>query len=173
MRWIACTIVISLAACGGSGEGNKAATKAASLAAGQWELTSEAAAGSDSAAPANGQAAAPAVESVCVGSGRPPTEMFSGAGYDCSYDNYYARNGRLNMTMNCRRDGSDVMLSGSATGEFGTDSIEYERDIRNTLPGQDRVRIAARVTGRRTGDCSPEAAAGNSSAGNASADAPD
>lgn len=161
MRWMACTSLIVLAACGGgAGEENKAATKAASLAPGQWELTSEVTAFSKIDQGATPQINTPvgtrATESVCVSEGRPPAALFAGAGYDCRYDIYYARNGRLNTTMICRREGLSGSIATSADGNFGTDTIEYTRDMRTSLSGDGDVQIAARVTGRRTGECTPE-----------------
>jgi len=166
MRWIACTIVVSLAACGGAAE-QKAATKAASVAAGQWELTSEVTAFSkaDAGPPAiDTPVGTRATETVCATAGRPPAELFSGAAYDCRYDNYYARNGRLNATMICRREGLQGNIPLTADGDFTADTLEYSRDIRTSLSGNGDVQITQRVTGRRTGDCTPEPAGGNSSA---------
>lgn len=166
MRWIACTSLLILAACGGAAEQNKAATKAATLATGQWELTSEVTAfnKADQGTPQiNTPVGTRATESVCLGSGRPPPELFAGQGYDCRYDNYYARNGRMNVTMMCRREGLSGNIPTTADGRFEADSMEYTRDIRTALSGDGDVQITARVTGRRTGECTPEAPAGNES----------
>jgi len=169
MRSIACIAVVALAGCGGGGgEENKAATsRPANIAAGQYELVSEVTAyrvvdGT------TGQIAAPVgtrtTESVCVGSGRPPTTLFSGAGYHCQYDNYYVRRGRINVTMACWRDGLSGNIPMIVDGPFTADTIEYVREIRTSLDGPGDVEISAHVNGRRTGDCTPapaEAAPGN------------
>ncbi len=170
MRWIACTTILILAACGGAAEQNKAATKAANIAAGQWELTSEVTAfnKADQGTPRiNTPVGTRATETVCAGADRPPAELFGGPDYDCRYDNYYARNGRLNVTLMCRREGLTGNISATASGDFTADSVEYERDIATSLAGDGDVRITSRVTGRRTGDCAPEAPAGNESGNSA------
>lgn len=159
--------VLVVAACGGGGgeQKNAARPKAPSLAAGQWELTSEVTA-LDSLDQGSPRIDTPvgtrATESVCVGAGRPPTAFFAGEGYRCSYDNYYVRGGRANVTMRCSREGLSGQIAIMADGRFEADSIEYDREIRTVLSTDGDVRVAARVTGRRTGACAAEAEAGNS-----------
>ena len=170
-RIIACTCVLVVVACGSGGsEQNKSATRAATLAEGQWQLTSEVTAfnKADQGTPQiDTPVGTRATESVCLGAGRPPPELFAGQGYDCTYDSYYARNGRLNVTMICRREGLSGNIPTTADGRFEADSMEYTRDIRTALAGDGDVQITSRVTGRRTGDCTPEAPAGNESGNSA------
>lgn len=172
MRWIACMTVMILAACGGAAEQNKAATKAATLATGQWELTAEVTAfnKADQGTPQiNTPVGTRTTETVCVGEGRPPEALFAGAGYRCSYDGFYVRNGRLNVTMICRREGLSGSIPTTADGEFEADSLEYRRDMRTALSGDGDVQITQQVTGRRTGDCTPAPEGDNASAGNTAA----
>ena len=167
MRRIACTMVLILAACGGGGTEKKAATKAASLAAGQWQLTAEVTAfrKADQGPPQlNTPVGTRTTESVCVGAGRPPATLFSGADYECRYGNYYARRGRMNVTMLCRREGLTGDIPITSDGTFQADSLEYVRDLRTSLSGSGDVQITSRVTGRRTGECPPEPAGDNASA---------
>jgi hypothetical protein len=168
MRWIACTTLLMVAACGGATEQNNAATKAATLVAGQWELTSEVTA-FNKADPGTPQiittVGTRATESVCAPADRPPAELFGGPDYDCRYNNYYARNGRLNVTLMCGREGLQGNISVTASGDFETDSLDFERDVSTSLAGEGDVRITSRVTGRRTGDCTPEAPEGNGNGG--------
>ena len=169
MRALALIPLLAAAACGGGGEAEKeeAKAKAATIAAGQWELTSEVTAfqNVDGGTP---QIDAPVgtrtTETVCVGEGRPPSELFSGEGYRCSYDNYYVRNGRLSVTLLCRREDLSGSIPMTTDGRFEEDTLEYSRDVRTALSGPGDVQITASVTGRRTGDCPPEAADGNQSA---------
>jgi hypothetical protein len=167
MRWIVCTtVVIILTACGGAEE-NKAATKAASLPTGQWALTAEVTTftKADQGTPQiDTPVGTRTTESVCVGAGRPPEALFAGAGYDCTYDSFYARNGRMNVTMICRREGLNGSIPTTADGQFQADSLEYTRDMRTALSGDGDVQIRQRVTGRRTGDCTPAPAESNASA---------
>jgi Protein of unknown function (DUF3617) len=169
MRWIAIIPVLVVAACGGAAEENKIAAKAQRLTPGLWELSSEVTAFAkvDAGPPAiDTPVGTRATESVCVtGSARPRTAFFAGEGYQCRYDNFYARNGRMNVTMICGREGLSGSIPLTADGTFEAESVTYTRDIRTSLAGDGDVQITARVTGRRTGECPPEAAGDNESAG--------
>ena len=70
----------------------------------------------------------------------------------------------MNATMMCRREGLQGNIPLTADGEFTADTLEYSRDIRTSLSGDGDVQITQRVTGRRTGECTPEPAGGNASA---------
>ena len=173
MRWIVCFSLFAVAACGGGGSGageNKAGTaRADAIAAGQWELTSEVTAFHTVDQGSNPQLNMPvgtrATDTVCVGAGQPPAKLFSGGGFDCRYDSFYGRRGRMNATMLCTREGLNGNIPVTADGQFGADSLEYTREIRTSLAGAGDVQITARVTGRRTGECTPGAEGGNQSAG--------
>jgi hypothetical protein len=168
MRFLALIPLLSLAACGGGeAEQNKTAAVAARPAAGQWELTSEVTAfrTTDSGAPKiNTPVGTRATESVCVGAGQQvPTAAFSGENYRCNYDNYYVRNGRINVTMQCARDDLEGAVPMTADGTFEENSFEYNRNLRTVLTTDGDVEITTRVTARRTGECAPEPEDGNQS----------
>lgn len=166
MRTLVLIPLLLVGACGGGGETaqNKAVTAPpARIAAGQWELTSEVTAfRTEDAGPPkiNTPVGTRATESVCVGPGaQAPTELFSGAGFNCQHGNYYARNGRLNVTLNCRREGLAGPIPVTVSGTFQGEALEYERSLRTILTSEGDVAIDSRVTGRRTGDCTPPDAA--------------
>ena len=164
MRWIACFCVLVLAACGGAAEQNKSTAKAQQIEPGLWQMTSEVTAFSkaDAGPPAiDTPVGTRATEAVCVGEGRPPAGLFGGADYDCRYDNYYARNGRVNVTMLCRHDDLSGNIPITADGTFESDSLALTRDIRTSLSGNGDVLITQRVTGRRSGECPPTPAGAN------------
>ena len=161
MRALAFIPLLVLAGCGEAAPENKAApAAAASIAAGQWELTSEVTSfdtADDGAPKINTPAGTRTVENVCVGAeGRPPTALFSGSGYDCEYGTYYVRNGRANVTLDCRRPGLQGSVQLAVDGTVEAEEFEFTRDIRTNLVTDGDVTIAARVTGRRTGDCAAE-----------------
>jgi hypothetical protein len=161
--------LLLVAGCGdGAAEQNVAATKASSLTPGQWELTSEVTAFQtvDQGAPKiEAPVGTRATEQVCVGGGRPPAALFAGEGYRCNFDNYYLRNGRINVTMQCAREDLSGTIPITVDGSFEAESLEYVRELRTVLATDGDVQITARVTGRRTGDCAPEAEGGNASNG--------
>lgn len=170
MRLVLVLPILLVAACGSGEESptNKAAPKAASLAAGQWELTAET--GNvrtlDQGTPKiEATSGARITETVCVGSDtRPPTALFAGAGYQCRYENYYLRNGRINITLSCSREGMQGTIDMSADGSFDGETLQYDRNLRTSLAGDGDVEIDARVTGRRTGQCTPETPVANEAA---------
>ncbi|MGZ8360546.1 MAG: DUF3617 domain-containing protein, partial [Allosphingosinicella sp.] len=100
---------------------------------------------------------------VCVGEGQLPTDLFSGENFQCNYDNYYVRNGRLNVTLQCAREGLSGSVPMTVSGTFEENSLEYERDLRSVLASDGDVQIRSRVTARRTGACTRESDGGNQS----------
>jgi hypothetical protein len=175
MRFMACIPLLFVAACGdGAAEQNIAAPKASSLTPGQWELTSEVTAFQtvDQGAPKiDTPVGTRATELVCVGEGRPPATLFAGEGYRCNVDNYYLRNGRINVTMQCAREELSGAVPITVAGSFEAESLEYVRELRTVLAGDGDVQVTAKVTGRRTGDCPPGAEGDNASNGQEPSDA--
>jgi hypothetical protein len=165
MRIIACvTMLAAIAACGEAESDEKVAPKASSLTPGQWELTSEVTAFEtvdEGEARINTPVGTRATELVCVGAGRPPATLFAGEGYRCNFDNYYLRNGRLNVTLQCAREELSGSVPIAAAGTFEAESLEYERQLRTILSTDGDVELTARVTGRRVGECPPEAEGDN------------
>lgn len=166
MRVIALLPLLFVAACsGGEAPKNETAAAPARIAEGQWELASEVTAFrvvDNGTAAINTPVGTRATQSICVSGDRAPAEFFSGDGFDCSTGAYYARNGRINVTLSCTRDGLSGQIPIGANGTFTADSAEFERSVRTVLAGDGDVELTARVTGRRTGDCT--AAAGDNAA---------
>ena len=141
---IACLLVT---ACGGEAEPVKEESKArlTQLEAGQFTLDSEVTnlSSVDDGAPAiNTPVGTKANQSVCIGgTGRAPTELFSGEGYRCSYNNYYARNGRINAQLNCTRPGLQGEIAMTVDGEFEAGQMSFNRNIRTILAGSGDVPI--------------------------------
>ena len=151
-----------LAACGG-GEGggeateNKAAEVAGALTPGLYEIRSEVTAFDqlDQGQPKiDTPVGTTASEQVCVEPGdRPISNLFTGAEFDCEYHDYYGRNGRLNHTLNCSREGNSGNVGVTVDGTFTADSFEVQRTITTSFVEDGDVRTMATVTGRRVGDC--------------------
>ena len=160
MRIIACIILLgSVAACGGEAEQNVAAPKAQQLTPGQWELATEVTAFQtvDQGEPKiDTPVGTRATELVCVGEGRPPAPLFAGAGFLCNFDNHYMRSGRINVSLQCAREGLSGSIPVTVSGSFEAESLEMTRNLRTVLATDGDVQITQRVTGRRTGECPPE-----------------
>ena len=160
MRFLACIpLLVVVAACGGAAEENVVAPKASSLTPGLWELTSEVTAfqAVDQGAPKiDTPVGTRTTELVCVAEGQAPSTLFSGEGYQCRTDNFYLRGGRINVTMQCAREGLSGSIPMTVDGDFEAESLEYTRELRTVLATDGDVQITTRVTGRRTGECPPE-----------------
>jgi Protein of unknown function (DUF3617) len=160
MRVLAWIPFVLIAGCGEAPE-NKAEPAAAALAPGQWALTSEVTSfrQADQGRPAiDTPVGTRATAGSCAAPGHQlPTEFLAGEGYRCNYGTYYVRNGRVNVTMSCTREGLDGSITMAAEGTFQANGVEFRRTLTTSLPGDGDVAIETRVTGRRTGDCTPEA----------------
>jgi len=162
MRAPALIAFVFVAGCGGAPTENKV-ERAAALAPGQWELTSEVTTfrQADRGRPSiDTPVGTRATASLCVGPGSElPTAFFAGEGYRCAYGTgtYYVRNGRMNVTLTCTREGLTGNITMSADGTFQANSAEFRRNLRTILVSDGDVEIESRVTGRRTGDCTPDA----------------
>ena len=168
MRVLALFGLLIVAGCGETaGTKNEAAPKAANVEPGQWALTSEVTSfeRADEGEPKiNTPVGTRTTENVCVGTGdRLPVELFSGPGYDCDYANYYVRNGRVNVTLNCRREGLSGQIGITVDGRVTEEGLDFSRGVQTSLYSDGDVTIESRVTGRRTGECADPAAgaAGN------------
>ena len=181
MRIAICLILlVAVAACGSQTEQNNATaagpaepneatptnaamtqepeSTAAGIAAGMWELSSEVIA-LQSFDP-NGTEGAPrpgtqTTEMVCVGEGRPPTALFAEEGYQCEYDDYEVREGRITVTMQCAREGLSGPVSITARGSFADNSLRYSREVQTDRNTDGHLQINSGVTARHAGECQP------------------
>jgi hypothetical protein len=162
MRALALIPVLLVAACGEAPAENKAAPAAAAPSPGQWELTTEVTrfTKADQGTPRiDTPAGTRTTARVCVGPGdQLPSAFFAGENFTCTYPTYYVRGGRINLTLNCRREGLSGDIPMTVNGTFTGDSAEYTRNTRTVLVSDGDVEIDARVAARRTGDCTPAAA---------------
>jgi hypothetical protein len=131
----------------------------ATLAPGQWELTSHVTrfTQADQGRPRiDTPVGTRATQSVCVAAGQQlPAALFAGDNFTCSYSAYYVRNGIANATLMCRRAGLNGDISLTSSGHFQADSLDLHRSVRTILSGDGDVLIESDVTGRRTGTCTP------------------
>ena len=174
MRGLMLLPICLVAAC--SGEGEKKAEKAAipaTLPAGQWEATyeTEAIRSTDKTEPAlKGAAGEKETASVCVRDGAAPVELLGGPGYACGSKNSYVRNGRLNVSLQCKRDGIQGDLMMTVSGNYTADTVEATIDTTAYLPGRGDFEMRRKLTARKTGDTCTAPAEGDASnaSGNAS-----
>jgi hypothetical protein len=70
----------------------------------------------------------------------------------------YLSGGNLNASFACTRKGVSGRVGLTVNGSFTADSIEAEQSLSTSLPGEGDVDIVAKLTARRTGDCTAEPA---------------
>lgn len=160
---------LTLAACGGGGEANKATAKADTLQPGQYEVTAAVTSfrAADKGTPKiNTKQGDSTTRSVCVADGAAlPPDLFADDGFTCrNSGDMYARGGTLNVTLQCDVAGQRGSAGYSVTGSFGADSFEAERSLETLFSTDGDVVIASTITGRRTGDCTAAPAAANAGA---------
>ena len=156
-----CLIIVPLclaAACsGGGGEEKKAEETAATMQAGQWEVSSEVTGfrSTDKATPAlkaaiGDKATAPA----CIEGGKedkPPPEMFAGVGYECDYKDRYLRGGRINISLECEREALEGKIQMTVEGTYTGDTFTSTANANSFLSGEGDFAMSTKVSGRRTG----------------------
>jgi hypothetical protein len=167
--------LLLLAACGDGGAAEQAArekaaaaeaTKNLQLSAGQWETTTEV-----TRLTQMDKAPKPAINTpvgskstamVCLDASqtkKPPAALLSGSDlYTCTTDSMYLSGGNLNASLACTRKGVSGRVGLTVNGSFTADSIEAEQSLSTSLPGEGDVDIVAKLTARRTGDCTAEPA---------------
>ena len=165
MRGLAVIPVLLLAACGEAPTENKAGPAAAAPSPGQWELTTEVTRFSEgrSGRAQDQHPGRHAHDRKCLrraGRRAAGRDLLRRADFTCTYPAYYVRGGRINVTLHCSRPGLSGVVPMTVNGTFQADSIEYNRNLRTSLATDGDVEIDTRVTGRRTGACTPEAPAG-------------
>jgi hypothetical protein len=161
MRILALLPLLFVAACGESPTENKAAPAAEAPTPGQWTLASQVTRfrnADQGHARIDTPVGTRATQNLCIAPGaRLPTELFSGDGFTCTYGTYYARAGRVNLTLNCRREGLSGDIPMTVDGTFTADSITLHRNLRTILSGDGDVEIDDDINGHRTGACTPAA----------------
>lgn len=176
MRSLLIMPLLLVAACSGGdggGEGGgekKAEAQAATIEAGQWETSFEVTEhrSVDKTEPALKAAAGDKETATsCVAEAdkaTPPPELFAGPGYTCKYRSSYIRNGRINASLDCTREGIKGQLMLSVDGSYTGTGFEGTVQTTTYLPGNGDFASMRKITGRRIGaSCAAaEPAAGTS-----------
>lgn len=164
LAWTAAAaLAVALGGCGGGGDSagsadNKQDAEApASLTPGEYEVSSEIVSltSTDNSTPATKlKQGETAVVKACVAAdGTPDPALFGEAGDKCKTMNSYARNGRLNIQLNCTREGIVGSVTPSFDGEFTADGFTGDAQGLTYFNAPGDYRYSAKVTAKRTGDC--------------------
>ncbi len=170
MRFIALApLLVVVAACSEGAAPTKQeaeAPAAEQLSAGQWEMTTEVTrlTQRDKGAPAiNMPEGSRSTTSSCVAEAdvkKPQPALFAQEGSECSYRDIYMRGGRLNATLACSRAGLGGTIATNVNGSFTATTFDGDATTETSLSGEGDVRIDAKLTGRRIGDCTAAPAKG-------------
>ena len=97
---------------------------------------------------------------ACIGAdGTPPAELFAAKGNSCAGQNVYARNGRLNMQLDCTRPGAPGKVMSEVNGSFTADSLKGSMTTNSFFQGKGDYELRADLAGRRVGECTAAPAA--------------
>ena len=162
MRKLALASLAVLAACSEGGdpaEKKESAQAALKMQPGQWETTVEVTemTMADKSMPSikGGQKT---TVSSCVTAeqvDKPGAAVFGASKGDCSYDNFYMSNGRLNASMSCKQAGMPGTVNSSIDGRYSADSFEADVTT-SSYTGTADFKMAAKVTGKRVAaTCTP------------------
>ena len=169
MRVIALAPLLVLAACSEGAAPTKEdaeAPRAEQLSAGQWEMTTEVTGLTqrDKGAPAiKTPVGSRSTVSSCVAEAdvkKPQPALFASERSECSYRDFYMSGGRFNATLGCSRAGLGGTIATNVNGSFTATTFEGNATSETSLSGGGDVRIDAKLTGRRTGDCTAAPAKG-------------
>jgi hypothetical protein len=177
-------ICLAAAACSGGDEANNQSAAAPPvLPAGMWQTQFEVTKfySPDKTTPAlKAKTGDKEQDSTCIPASQSVQAvpgLFAGAGYSCTYQNSYIKDGTINATIACTRPELKGTINMSVSGDYTANSFEADVDTISYLAGPGNFRMNRKVKGKLTpGACQPAAAGadGNASAGtNASADAKD
>ena len=91
---------------------------------------------------------------ACVGAdGVPPPELFAAKGDQCTVQSPYVRGGRMNLTIDCNRPGTDGKIMTEVNGSFTADSLDGSVSTTSFIQGPGDYELKADVKGRRVGEC--------------------
>jgi hypothetical protein len=156
-----------LAGCGGeTAQENVAAAPPAKLTPGQYEVTASVSSSrsTDGTTPVVSAKQGDTITSQgCVGAdGLPPAELFAAKGDECTVQNPYVRGGRMNLTLDCTRDGTPGKIMAEVNGNFTADGLTGTANTTSFIQGPGDYELRTDITGRRVGECTaaaPEPAA--------------
>lgn len=151
------------AGCSEEPQANAAAAAAAKLTPGQYEVTAIISAfrSTDGATPiVRAKQGETSTSRACVpADGSFPPELLAARGDACTAENAYVRNGRMNLTLSCKRAGTSGNIMTEANGSFTADTIKGSATTITSLSGSGDYQLTQDFTGRRVGDCTAPGAA--------------
>ena len=157
------TVGLGLAACGSEAPKPAKVETPKTMAAGEYEVTSEVTklASADKSTPATAlKMGQKDIIRACVAAdGTPDPAMFVETGDTCSVVNSYARSGRLSVQYSCTRKGKGDLFP-NADGNFTADGYKAIVTAATTFSGDGDYVLTRMLEAKRVGDCPAKTAAG-------------
>jgi hypothetical protein len=155
---------VLLAGCGGEAPvANTVEAAPAKLTSGQYEVTATVSSfrSTDGNTPVIAAKQGDKITSrACVGpDGTPPPELFAAKGDQCTVQNPYVRNGRMNLTLDCTRKGTPGKIMAEVNGSFTTNGLTGSANTTSFIQGPGDYELRTDIAGRRVGECAAEPAA--------------
>lgn len=148
-----------LAACGGEAPDQNDSAAAAEIAPGQYEAswTVTELRSVDRTTPAtNLKQSATGTTLGCVGPQNAfDLALFAEDGDECTEGNRYARQGRINLSLACKREGDAGEVRQSVSGTYTADGFQAEVSTTTYLAGAGDYAMTRNFTGKRVGECPP------------------
>ena len=168
MGLVALAALTSLTACGGGTENKTKAASAENLRPGQYEVASEVTQfrqADEGTAAFNTAVGTRETRSVCLAGAVTP-DLFAAEGLTCreGSSSAYMRGGTISSTYLCSAPGRTGDVTLVIDGTFTEDGFEVTRNLRTAFSGEGDIVAGARLTGRRTGECTAPAPGANSAA---------
>lgn len=152
----------SLAACSEAPKPVEEKAPVAAFPAGEWEVTAltETLRSSDKSTPATRhKVGSTETIRICSPAGpKPAPALFADKGDDCTLDSDYAKNGRINMSMQCKRPGQG-QIAVTLDGKYDETTFEVVVVTGTYFAGSGDYALTQKMTGKRIGDCPVDGAA--------------
>ena len=157
---IAAGAAMLVAGCGGEEPQQNKAAAAAELSPGQYEASWKISQlrSSDKTTPAtNLKQDMSGTTLACVGPKNAfDPALFAEDGDECTETDRYARNGRINLSLTCKREGDAGEIRQSVNGTYSAEGFEAEASTTTYLAGDGDYALIRTVTAKRVGECPPE-----------------
>lgn len=90
---------------------------------------------------------------------KPDAGLFAGQGQrDCTFDKFELGKGAMNAVLSCNPGGQTTMKM-KMSGAYGGDSYDLDSEMEiagaTGMPGRSGMKVKAKSSGKRTGDCKP------------------
>lgn len=149
-------LLAPFAACGEAPGPVAEKAKLAAFPSGEWEVTSltETLRTTDNTTPATSRKVGVSETTrICSPAGpKPAAALFTDKGDECTFDSDYARNERINMSMQCQRPGRGKVAL-TLDGKYDETTFEVVAITGTYFSGAGDYTLTQNIKGKRIGDC--------------------